>query len=276
MRAFGVGAGCGLVTSWAGLGGALLLIPVLTGPWFRLSQHAAHGTSLVAVATTGVTGAATYSTHLPTTWIGNTTGGGDGAAVVMALAISGMLAAPVGAKLATRLSGPTLQRSLAVLMLSLSAAVPLKDSIVSQQQQQRLKLSTSKKEQPNTTMDPFCTTMFPYAMVGGVSGCLAGFFGIGGGTIVVPALTLLSDEQTSHYQILATSLAATSFPALVGCIVHARLGNIVWRIVPVLCAGAACGAMVGGRVGQETDPSVLRMGLTGLLAILGARSLFLR
>jgi len=268
IQAFSVGAGCGLITSLAGLGGALLLIPMLTGPWFRLSQHAAHGTSLAAVAATGVSGAAAYSPHLPSSLLT-----ADGA-VVFVLAVSGMATAPLGARLATRLSGPALKRALAVLMLSLSVAVPLKDSIMSQQQP---KEASTKNEQLNSMGDLVWNKMLPYALVGGASGCLAGLFGIGGGTIVVPALTLLSsDEEMSHYQILATSLAATSFPALVGCLAHARAGNIVIRVAPALCTGATCGAIVGGRVGQETDPSVLRTGLTALLAILGARSLWLR
>jgi len=51
-KAFSIGAVAGVLGSLAGMGGAFVMIPLLTGPLMRVSQHAAHGTSLFAVAGT--------------------------------------------------------------------------------------------------------------------------------------------------------------------------------------------------------------------------------
>ena len=111
---------------------------------------------------------------------------------------------------------------------------------------------------------------------------------------MVPALTILSSSSSSssssynhstdttttttspamsHHEILATSLLSTALPALVGTWTHHCAGNVVVRIAPVLAAGACAGAVVGGQLGQATDESTLRRGLTVLLAVLGTRTL---
>lgn len=344
-RALAIGTVGGFVTSMAGLGGALVMIPVLTTT--RLSQHAAHGTALCAVAVTAVTGAWTYREHLllvsddddedrhndnkrsnnnNTTQLWTTTA---------ILAVTGMVTARYGARLTTRLSAPTLQRALGSLMLLLSAAVAFKEveeednlllvvegqptTVVSesrQQQQQQQQDDTEPRNTnellpllPTTTTSVMATTAksitshenfafwqdeirkqcqyaIPMAVVGSASGLLAGLFGVGGGTLVVPALTLLSSSRPSssssadapvvvmtQYQILATSLWATSLPAVVGAYTHYRAGNVVVRWVPSLAVGAAVGAAVGGTLGQQLDESTLRTGLTVLLAVLGVRTL---
>lgn len=273
VRAFGVGAVAGVVTSLAGLGGALVMIPLLTAAPFSLSQHAAHGTTLCAVAVTCVTGAVTYRDHFDV----------DQCAVpAVVVALSGMVTARWGARATNRLSSIALKRALGSLMLGLSVAVPCKDYIMMYWPRGSQKgLETT--EAPHPVAQQFWQRILPHAAVGGASGYLAGLFGIGGGTLVVPALTILcssandddDDESAvwSHYQILATSLAATALPAMVGTASHVRAGNVVWRLAPVLAAGASFGAVIGGRLGQETNQGTLRTGLTALLAVLGTRTL---
>ena len=55
----GAGFAAGGLGSVVGLGGGFVIVPILTGV-AKFTQHQAHGTSLACVASTSVSGAATY------------------------------------------------------------------------------------------------------------------------------------------------------------------------------------------------------------------------
>jgi uncharacterized membrane protein YfcA len=108
-------------------------------------------------------------------------------------------------------------------------------------------------------------------MIGMGSGFLAGLFGVGGGAVVVPALTVLTDM--THYQALGTSLCAMCLPAMVGTATHFTKGNVALKVAPFLALGAFGGAYIGGYVGLHTNENALRWGFSGLMAVLGLKTL---
>jgi uncharacterized protein len=57
---FIIGLTAGAFGGLVGLGGGALMIPMMVG-FLKLTQHKAHGTSLVALVFTGLAGAVTYS-----------------------------------------------------------------------------------------------------------------------------------------------------------------------------------------------------------------------
>lgn len=270
-RAAGIGVAAGLVTSLAGVGGALVMIPALTAAPLKLAQHAAHGTALSAVAATGLSGAWSYREHLSVE---------EDALPTALIALTGMMGARFGARHSIQFSTKALKRALGSFMLVLAALVPCKESILDNIMEQNE--GNSKHDllhSLNLHEDSYIMQLWEYmhqvvppAAVGSASGYLSGLFGVGGGILVIPALTIFT-EPSSHYQVLATSLLATSLPALMGTLTHARLGNVAWRIAPALCVGATLGASIGGRLGQQTDEKTLQTGFTGLLILLGTKTL---
>lgn len=87
--------------------------------------------------------------------------------------------------------------------------------------------------------------------LGAFVGLLAGLFGIGGGLILVPALSLLlplldlaSNEQALAIAI-ATTLASVAITGSAAAITHIRSGNVDWLSVRKLTLGIAAGAMCG-------------------------------
>ena len=118
---------------------------------------------------------------------------------------------------------------------------------------------------------PFPQRFIAPAIIGIFSGFLAGLFGVGGGAIVVPALTIATDM--THYQALATSLCAMSLPAMVGTATHYSKGNVAMRVAPALAMGAFAGGFVGSKIGLHTNENALRWGFSGLMVVLGARTL---
>ncbi|MBA4419429.1 MAG: permease, partial [Syntrophus sp. (in: bacteria)] len=70
MKQFGglvTGFSGGLLGGFVGIGGGIVMIPLMTH-FLRLTQHQAHGTSLVAIIFTASIGAVTYATHGDVNW----------------------------------------------------------------------------------------------------------------------------------------------------------------------------------------------------------------
>ncbi|MBT1167062.1 sulfite exporter TauE/SafE family protein [Bifidobacterium simiarum] len=79
--------------------------------------------------------------------------------------------------------------------------------------------------------------------VGLVSGVLSGLFGIGGGTVIVPALVFLGLSQR---HAAATSLAAIVPTSVTGVISYATGGNVDWIAALLL----VCGMLIGSQIGS--------------------------
>jgi uncharacterized membrane protein YfcA len=83
----------------------------------------------------------------------------------------------------------------------------------------------------------------PLLLVGIAGGLLSGLFGIGGGTIIVPALALwLAMPQKLS---AGTSVAAILPTAIVGAATYASQGHIDWIAGACLAVGVVVGAQVG-------------------------------
>lgn len=89
----------------------------------------------------------------------------------------------------------------------------------------------------------FRPAALPLALVGVAAGVLSGLFGIGGGTIIVPALVLWLGMP----QRLATgtSVAAILPTSVVGSIIYGVQGNVDWIAALCLAAGIVAGAQLG-------------------------------
>ena len=67
LLAFAGGFGAGVAGGLFGVGGGLVLIPILTG-LFKLSQHQAHGTSLAVIGATALVSVIVYALHGNVAW----------------------------------------------------------------------------------------------------------------------------------------------------------------------------------------------------------------
>ncbi len=267
-KAFAIGTLAGTMGSLAGMGGGFVMIPLLTGVC-RLTQHQAHGTSLAAVMATGLAGAVSYQDHVDFAAAGP-------------IAAAAMVTASLGAKSTTYLSEKWLKRALGVLLLIMGPAIPAKHYFVEQYAHLHHPQNTAKEEEKSATSTSHnIPSSYPKwvvpASIGLCSGYLAGLFGVGGGTLVVPALlfTQQGDSSTpyTHHQALATSLAAMVLPAFVGTVTHAKAGNVAFRVAPPLALGALLGAYGGGKLAIGTEESTLQWGFSALLVLLGVRTL---
>jgi uncharacterized protein len=275
MKSFAIGSFAGLLGSLAGMGGGFVMIPLMTSqyvfsPQQPLTQHQAHGTSLFAVAATGLAGAVSYySVKSDTKNDEGTNSDHYGTNVVRipeaaAIALTAIITARWGAQATLYVSGAALKRALGYLMLFMAPAVPSKAYYLQSIEEIPVKSITPGEDSMWNRL------MYP-TIIGVGSGFLSGLFGVGGGTIVVPALTLLTD--LTHHEALGTSLAAMILPALSGSYAHYQAGNCVVRVALFLATGALVGAYAGAKVSMQTDENTLRLGFSALLATLGVRTL---
>lgn len=121
-----------------------------------------------------------------------------------------------------------------------------------------------------------------FLLIGLLAGYLAGFLGIGGGFVVVPALTwlFLKDPAMAPWAIhmaVATSLATMLVTSLSSIAAHQRKRAIRWSLVRSLAPGLIVGAMLGAVIADflAGDALVRVFGgfaiLAGLQLILGRK-----
>jgi len=93
------------------------------------------------------------------------------------------------------------------------------------------------------------TVSIVFDLVLGIAvGVLAGYMGVGGGILAVPAFTLLLGMTQQAAQ--GTSLAVILVTAPAGGLEHHRHGNVVTRLIPALAVGAAVGGPLASWVAQ--------------------------
>lgn len=120
---------------------------------------------------------------------------------------------------------------------------------------------------------------FEYALIGLLAGYLAGFLGIGGGFVVVPALTwlFLKDSSMAPWAIhtaIATSLATMLVTSMSSLLAHHRRGAIRWTLVRTMAAGLMVGAVMGAVI-ADLLPADNLAAIFGLFAILAGLQLIL-
>lgn len=116
--------------------------------------------------------------------------------------------------------------------------------------------------------------------IGALAGLLAGYLGIGGGLVLVPALSWwfsqhLAGGSSVHpvvHMAVATSLATMLLTSLSSILAHQRRGAVDWQtvrlLVPGLLGGATIGALLAGRLSTRGLATVF-----GLFAIVAGLQL---
>lgn len=100
-------------------------------------------------------------------------------------------------------------------------------------------------------------------------GIISGLFGIGGGSIIVPAMIFLFG--LSIHTAAATSMFVILFISIVSAGTHIILGHVVWEYVLFFIIGAWVGGTLGAKVSQLLNSNVLEWILRLLLMIIGVR-----
>jgi uncharacterized membrane protein YfcA len=245
-----IGVLTGLAGGLLGVGGGFVMVPAMVYV-LRTPQREANGTSLAVIVPVAIVGA---------TILGR--GHQVDLAVGIPLALGAVGGAVLGARLTRRVSDIGLRRAFGIVAVA-AGMVMVADSVL---------VAVGGNLHLAAGLNPTGISLWGTALlVGAVAGVLSGLLGIGGGAIMVPAMTLLMG--LSQHLAQGTSLLVIIPTAISGSITHFRMGNIQLQTAAWLSAGGIVGAVGGAYLALASPDAILRLLFGGYLAVTGARML---
>lgn len=272
--AIAVGLLIGLSLGALGGGGSILTVPALV---FLLSQspHDAVTGSLIVV---GITALAGMAAHLRAGNVRLREGAVFG--------VLGVAASYVGSRLSAHVDPYVLLAGFSVLML-VAAAAMLRRALRTPPRRAAVEVPVpqpvpSAGGAPSAAADGASATVpadsvatpqparsgvvraLTVVLAASVVGLLTGFFGVGGGFVIVPALTLALGF--SMPVAIGTSLLVIAINSATA--LAARLGSGVdldWALLATFTAAAIAGSLLGSRITSRVDPRRLTFAFVALL-----------
>jgi hypothetical protein len=240
----------GLSLGALGSGGSILAVPALVYAAGQSVQEATF-TSLMLVGTAALTG---IVPHLRAGRVRLATG--------VAFGLTGIGGSFAGTMLNRRLDPDVLLLGFSVLIV-VAAWRMLTGCPTCTRVGEDRELAAEHAEAARPALDPWRTAAVIAS--GTVVGFLTGLFGVGGGFIIVPALTLVLGLAMP--EAIGTSLVVIAINSGMG--VLARLGGRVdWSIAVPFTVAAVLGVQLGGVVAGRLDPErSLQAFAAGLVAV---------
>jgi uncharacterized membrane protein YfcA len=213
--ALGSGGLVGFTLGLIGGGGSILAVPLLLYVVGVPDPHRAIGTSAFAVAVNAALNLIPHARARNIRW-----------PEALIFALFGVAGAYVGSSLGKAFDGKQLLTLFALLMLVIAALM------------QRPRKMVADVPAPLNA-----AAVARLAVVGLATGATAGFFGIGGGFLIVPGLILASGMAT--LQAIGSSLVAVGAFGLTTAVNYAASGLVDWPVALLFIAGGTIGGWAG-------------------------------
>lgn len=241
--ALGSGGLAGGLLGLTGAGGSILAVPLLVYAVGIQDPHLAIGTAAVSVTASAAASLATQSRAGLVKW-----------RCAVAFSAAGVAGALIGSSLARQVDGQSLLALFGVLMLIVGALMLRKrrsdgDALV------RLTAGSARRLAP------------ALAGLGLLTGLLSGFFGIGGGFLIVPALMAATGMPVTF--AAGTSLVAVTAFGMSTAFGYASAGLVDVPVAAAFIAGGLAGGLGGTSLAHRL--SAYKRGLSvgfGLLVML--------
>ncbi|MFR0675919.1 sulfite exporter TauE/SafE family protein [Enterobacterales bacterium AW_CKDN230030176-1A_HGKHYDSX7] len=231
----------GLTLGLVGGGGSILAVPLMVYLVGIGDPHVAIGTSALAVAVNAAVNLLNHARQGHVKW-----------SCALVFTGVGLAGAFVGSTVGKAMDGQTLLTLFALLMLVVAALTlrhrhALEDPAVTLGRGNAVQLSTA----------------------GALTGMVSGFFGIGGGFLVVPGL-IAATHMPALIAVGSSLVAVTAF-GFVTAFNYARSGLVDWPMALSFIAGGALGGLIGAwlasRLAQRKGAlNVLSAGMIALTA----------
>ena len=236
LLSIGSGSLVGFSLGLLGGGGSILAVPLLVYVVGVRSTHLAIGTSALAVAVNA------FANLIPHHRAGNVKW--PCAAV---FAISGIAGAAAGAALGKAVDGKQLLFLFGIVMVAVAVAM--------------LTPRAASAGNPDVKLTPAIGLRL--AGAGLLVGSLSGFFGIGGGFLIVPAIML--GAGMAAINAVGSSLVSVGAFGLTTAVSYAVAGMVDWRIAGFFILGGVLGGLAGTRLAGHL--SAQRGALTRVFAV---------
>ena len=260
VAAVAAGVVVGLSLGLTGGGGAIFAVPLLVY-WIGVDPPTAVAISLVTVAATAAVGAVERwrygQVEIPTGLL---------------FAAAGMLTAPLGSWLGSRIPEQPLLVGFAVLMLVIAARMWQKARNVEERLPPAAVAAGSgsacrRDPEGRLRITSRCATVL--ALVGLAVGLLSGLFGVGGGFLIVPALVTFAAMGVPR--AVGTSLFVMTLVGLSAVASQVAAGReIPLDVTGGFVAGSIPGLFAGSAIGRRlTGPLLARVFAVAIVAVAG-------
>lgn len=258
---FLIGLITALIGSIAGLGGGVILVPVLLflGEHFYsfewVSPQSIVGISLVVMIFTGMSSAVSYMKH-------DRVDKKAGATFLIGSLPGGVLGSWLNQFLQTEFF--SLMFGTVMIIVSLLFFLP--------RTQQGSSLFKKGKIREKRVGGITYSYQFPFIVgfvLSLIVGILSGLLGIGGGSLMVPAMILLF--QFPPHIATATSMFMIFFTSMLSSATHIYLGHVNWEYVIYFIPGAYIGGTLGALINRRLKGQAVEWFLRFLLILIGIR-----
>jgi uncharacterized membrane protein YfcA len=245
IASVGSGSVVGFVLGLIGGGGSILAVPLLVYVVGVASPHVAIGTSSVAVALSA------FSNLL-----GHARAGNVRWPCALVFSAAGIVGAAFGSAIGKRFDGQKLLLLFGVLMIVIAIMMLVRKAGDGSQFQ------PLRRESAGRLLPRLIGT-------GGAVGGLSGFFGIGGGFLIVPGL--MGAARMPMIMAIGTSLVAVTAFGITTAASYALSGLVDWRIATLFVAGGVAGGIGGTMLAQRLSghKTMLTRVFAGIVAAVG-------
>ncbi|MDV9033035.1 sulfite exporter TauE/SafE family protein [Pseudomonas sp. RAC1] len=237
-----VGISLGLI----GGGGSILAVPLMIYLVGIDQPHIAIGTSALAVAANAGISLINHARRKNVRW-----------PCALIFAVVGVFGAFLGSSLGKMVNGQRLLMMFAILMLVVSG------------------LMVKHRNHGASGAGVSCRqNAGKLSMIGGVSGVLSGFFGIGGGFLVVPGLIVAT--RMPALLAVGTSLVAVTGFGLTTAINYSLSGMVDWPLALVFIGGGNVGGVAGAALARRLSHTrgALNLVSAATIALTGIYTLY--
>lgn len=256
-----VGITAGTIGSMVGLGGGVIIVPVLVFlhkvyDGFQITPQIAVGTSLLVVAVSSLSSSRAYYKQKKV----------DTRSALLFIAGSGP-GSIVGATISTQLTGSGFLIGFGSFMIVMSFIMLLGGKM--KKGKLRWSVTRTYKDQLSGEELQYGYTYTLAISASFIVGLLAGMFGVGGGALMMPVMLLLF-----HFPVhlaAATSMFMIFLSSMIGSGMHALYGNIAWSFAAVLAPGAWIGGKLGAWLSLKLKSRTLVLALRIMLILTGTQ-----
>lgn len=248
-----IGLAVGVVVGALGAGGGILSVPILV---YALGQapHSASASSLVIVGSTALAGLAHHIRRETVDWRTGLTFG-----------LLGVAGSFLGSRLSVRVDGRVLMGLFAV-MLAMVAVAMFRQAFITRRIERQRSGEPVATARCNGTAKKW--KWLPISALASATGLLTGFFGVGGGFVVVPVLVLVLGVPMRTAS--GTSLVVMVVASISGLFQVSRIGTDVvvnWPLTIAFTIASMIGGVFGGPAASRVKTWVLMVVFAVLLAL---------
>jgi len=250
----------GIVSSMIGVGGGFLIVPILV-LIYAISTHLAVGTSVVMIIFAALSSAFAYARQRRIDY-----------SLGLILATGSIPSAALGAYATSFISPEGLASLFGVFLIIVAVRMLVAPDSGKAKRGSRIWGWVRMIKDAQGQVFDYEANMVPGMALSLLAGFASGFFGVGGGAVMVPVMVLVM-TMPMHIAV-ATSMFIMIFTSVSAATTHIVLGNVLADSAIALGVGIVFGTQVGAFAARRLKARSLQRVFAVFLLVIGARMAF--